>query len=136
VVESKKTASETLLKISDFIKTSINLDINEKKTKIFPVNQGVNTIGFKIYATHKLLRNESKKRIKQKAKKLKRLIVEEKITSRKAEQIFNSWLGHACNGNSINFINSLIKRNDYIYIDIKGKIRINEDKLKGETHDN
>lgn len=61
-----------------------------------------------------LLRNESKKRIKQKLRKLKVLLIEEKITIEKVEQILNSWLGHAEQANSYTFVQSLIQRFDYI----------------------
>ena len=119
-----------------FIKQELNLNHNEDKTDIFPVDQGVNAIGFKIHTTHRLLRNESKKTIKRKTKKMRRLIVEGKMTKEKAEQILNSWLGHAKHGSSYNFIRRLLERHDYIYVDKKGALRVDIDKLKkeGEEH--
>ena len=44
----------------------------------------------------------------------------------KAEQIFNSWYGHSKHANSFNFIKSLIKKNDYVYLDNKNIIRVKE----------
>lgn len=135
ITKDKSEAIKTLDEMNKFIEKTLNLKANIKKTKFFPINQGVNTVGFKIHATHKLLRNDSKKRIKQKAKKLRSLIAGGKITPRKAEQIFNSWLGHANTGSSKNFIDSLILRNDYLFLDSKGKIRVNVDKLNGGKHE-
>ena len=135
-VESKEKAREVRGLVCVFIKQELNLNHNEDKTDIFPVDQGVNAIGFKIHTTHRLLRNESKKTIKRKTKKMRRLIVEGKMTKEKAEQILNSWLGHAKHGSSYNFIRRLLERHDYIYVDKKGALRVDIDKLKkeGEEH--
>jgi hypothetical protein len=73
-----------------------------------------------------LLRNDSKKRIKQKLRKFKPLLIEEEITIEKVEQILNSWLGHAELANSYKFIQSLVERFDYIKLvkkKVNGKIK-------------
>lgn len=101
--------------------TKLNLELNENKTKIFPIAQGVNAIGFKIYATHMLLRNDSKKKIKRKLKKFRPMLIEEKITIEKVEQILNSWHGHAELADSYKFIQSLLNRFDYIELTDKIK---------------
>ena len=133
VVESKEKAKEVKRLVAAFLKDKLNLDINKDKTKVFPLNQGVNAVGFKIYATHRLLRNNCKKKIKRKAKKMRHLLEEGKMTVEKAEQILNSWLGHAKHGNSYNFIRRLIGRNDYIYMNRKGVLKVDTKKItKGE----
>ena len=124
IVENKERAQDTLQLMIAFLNEELKLNINQKKTKIFPIEQGVNAYGFKIYKTHRLLRNDSKKKIKRKAKKIRRLIEEKKMTVEKAEQILNSWLGHANNGCSHNFIQGLIERNGYIYMNNKGVLKI------------
>lgn len=129
VVENKEKAREINNLVSSFVRQELNLVCNEDKTKIFPINQGVNAIGFKIHATHRLLRNDSKKTIKRKAKKIRYLLIDGQMTKEKAEQIFNSWLGHAKHGNSRNFIQQLLERNDYIYMDNKGALRVDMSKL-------
>ena len=130
IAPNKEEAKRILKLVRIFTKQILNLELNENKSKVFPINQGVNTIGFKIYATHKLLRNDSKKRIKRKAKKIRKLLSENKISVVKTRQIFNSWLGHAKHGNSYNFINKLIKDNEYIYLNNKGAINVNINKIK------
>ena len=134
IVENKEKAKEIRDSITVFLENKLNLDANKDKTKIFPINQGINAVGFKIHTTHRLLRNDSKKKIKRKAKKMKHLIEEGNMTVEKAEQILNSWLGHAKHGNSYNFIKRLIERSDYIYINSKGVLKIDTSKLqrKGE----
>ena len=114
IVENKERAKEVLGLIESRVEAKLQLKLNKKKTKIFPIRQGVNAIGFKIYPTHMLLRDESKRRIKRKLRKFKPMLIEERITIEKVEQILNSWYGHAELANSYNFIQSLLEKFDYI----------------------
>ncbi len=133
-VRNKNVAREVKEKICHYLNRTLDLVANKNKTKIFPMSQGINAVGFKIHPTHRLLRNGSKKRIKRKAKKMRSLIEKGCMTVEKAEQILNSWLGHAKHGNSYNFIQRLIERNDYICLR-EGVLRVNADKVKarGDT---
>lgn len=128
-VEDKERALEVQEEITQFLYSVLHLEAHEGKTRIFPIEQGVNSLGFKIYTTHRLLRNDSKKKIKRKAKRMRRLLREGSLKKEKAEQIFNSWLGHAKNGSSHNFIQSLLAKHDYLYLDNKGTFKINEEVL-------
>ena len=114
IVENKERAKEVFELIRIKVEIVLCLKFNVNKSKIFPLAQGVNAVGFKIYPTHMLLRNESKKRIKQTLRKLKDLIVDEEMTVELAEQKLNSWLGHAEQANSYTFIQSLVEKFDYI----------------------
>jgi RNA-directed DNA polymerase len=125
IVESKEKATMLLSAIKRFLSDQLKLEININKSKIFPIAQGVNTVGFKIHPTHRLLRNDSKKKVKRKVKKMKRLIGEGYLNIKKAEQMLNSWKGHADNGDSYNFIKKLLSKNDHIYLDKKNSLKIN-----------
>lgn len=114
IANGKEKARSALSSIGSFADVHLNLQLNCDKSKIFPIEQGVNTVGFKIYSTHLLLRNDSKKKIKRKLSKFKRLLIEEKITPEKVEQILNSWLGHAKQCNYWNFLCKLLNKFDYI----------------------
>lgn len=131
VVESKEKACEVLSAITGFIMQELRLSPNENKTKIYPINQGVNVVGYKIYSTHMLLRNDSKKKVKRKIRAMPKLIVEGRLTVKKAEQMLNSWGGHAEHADSYNFIVSLLERFDFLYLDKKGKLRIDKEVIYG-----
>ena len=123
-------------KIISFLNERLHLKANAKKTKVFSINQGVNSVGFKIYATHRLLRNDSKKKIKRKARKMKGLIHTGKMKPEKAEQILNSWHGHARHGCSYNFIEKqLIGKHGFIYVSRKGTIKIDEKQIRKDDDD-
>lgn len=136
IVKNKETAKKILNKLTKFYQEELNLKMSEDKTKIFPLAQGVNAIGFKIHPTHRLLRNDSKKKIKRKSKRFPNSIAEGRMTAEKAEQILNSWLGHAKHGNSYNFIQSLLKRNDYLYLNYKGVLKVDSDKTEAKEGKN
>ena len=116
--------------VEDFAVTHLYVKLNKDKTKISPISQGINSVGFKIRGTHMLLRNNSKKKIKRKVKAMPRLILNGSVTIRKAEQMLNSWLGHANHGSSYNFIQSLLRKHSFLYMVGKDKIRINEEELQ------
>ena len=63
---------------------------------------------------------------------MRHLLIEKKMTTEKAEQILNSWLGHAKNGCSHNFVKGLIERNDYIYMNNKNVLKVDTNKLQKE----
>ncbi len=133
VCRDKAEARRLLALIKQFVEEKLSLRLNENKTKISPINQGVNAIGFKIRTTHMLLRDDCKARIKRNIKAMPELILEGKMTVRKAEQKLNSWKGHADHCDSYNFICKLIEKYDFIYIVKKGKrevLKINVDKLE------
>ena len=126
IVENKEKAKEVLELIRIKVETTLGMKLNEKKSKIFPIAQGVNFIGFKIYTTHMLLRNESKKTVKQKLRKFKPMLIKGEMTIEKAEQILNSWYGHAEQANSYIFVQSLLEKFDYI--ELIEKIKNNKKK--------
>lgn len=115
-VEDKDKADIVLRLIREFVEEKLGLKLNVDKTKTFPIAQGLNAIGYKIYVTHRLLRNDSKKKIKRKIKAMPHLIKEGKLTVEKAEQILNSWKGHAEHANSHNFIQGLLEKYDFLYL--------------------
>ena len=124
IVENKTRAIETLKQVELFLESQLNLSLNKKKTKYFPVRQGVNAIGYKIYTTHKLLRDSSKRKIKRKARAMPALLRSGKLTPEKAEQILNSWRGHASHADAYNFTRQLMKRNKFIVMQKKSQRKV------------
>ena len=128
VLPDKDAAREALTRCTYFLRDRLNLVANPKKTKIFPLAQGVNAFGYKIWTTHRLLRDNSKRKMKRKIKAFPHLIEEGRLTEEKANQMLASWQGHAQHGNSENFIRSLESRYPYIKRD-KGKLKLDTSKL-------
>lgn len=126
VLADKGVAQEAKKLCAAFLADSLHLDINTKKTQIFPIKNGVNAFGFKIKPNYRLLRNDSKRKIKRKIRKMPSLIKEGRMTAETANQILASWSGHAKHGSTQNFARSLVERWPYLIMDEKGIIKIKD----------
>ena len=114
VVNSKKEAQENLVKIKNFLYSRLDLETNNK-TKIFPVKQGVNAYGYKIYKNHMKLRDSSKNKMKRKIRKMDQKLENSEITLKEVQQSVSSWIGHAKHANSYGLIIHIFK--DYPYLE-------------------
>jgi len=131
IVKNRERAQCVLNEIKSYTQKVLHLDLHSKKSKIFPLAQGVNSVGFKIHPTHRLLRNDCKKKIKRKVRKMPHLIKEGRMTACKADQMLGSWGGHAKYGSSYNFIQRLATKFEHLCEDNRGMLRINEEITSG-----
>ena len=72
IIESKEKTKELLEKIKGLLDKNLKLELNSK-TAYFKQNQGINYCGFRIWKTHRLLREQSKKKMKRKLKNFQKL---------------------------------------------------------------
>ncbi|WP_237716597.1 reverse transcriptase/maturase family protein [Brevibacillus sp. CF112] len=118
IVPTKAEAQELLKRMREFLKKHLRLDTN-KKTHTFPLEQGVNAYGFKIWTTHKLVRNQSKRAMKRRIKAMDKKLKAGIIKKKDVQQAVNSWLGHARHSNSHNLAKKVF--NKYSYIKVEGE---------------
>lgn len=95
-VENKEKARIIIDVASKFVEERLHLSLNKNKTTFFPINHCINGVGYKIWPTHKKLRDSSKKSIKK-------ILKEEKDIVKLRDRI-SSWLASAEKANSYNFI--------------------------------
>lgn len=106
IVKTKKEAIETLNKIKEFLHTNLKLELN-KKTQIFKSKQGVNFCGYKINEYRLKIRDKGKRKLKNKVKKLEKLVKEGKITSKEAHKYLAGHMGYIKIANVKNLIEKL-----------------------------
>lgn len=94
------------------------LEFNQK-TQIYPIRQGINTLGFKIYTDHKLVRDQSKRAMKRRIKAMDRKLKEGLIDEKAVQQSVNSWLGHARHSNSYNLAKKIFAKYPYVKVEDK-----------------
>jgi hypothetical protein len=99
LVENKNAAIKLYNDIRDFLKTELNLSLNDK-SRYYPSSMGVNFCGYRVFETHRLIRNGSKKKIRKKVKLWNKLYEKEKLDTLSLTLSFNSWLGHIKHSNS------------------------------------
>lgn len=88
--------------IEDFLSDKLDLRLNGK-TGIFPVSQGVDFLGYRIWADHRLLRKRSTKRIKRALKHFQKIYAQDAIDLDQINATVQSWLGHAKHADSYHF---------------------------------
>lgn len=124
VVETREQAQELKSNMIWYLKEHLKLETNEK-TKIYPIDQGVNAYGYKIWTTHMLVRNQSKRKMKRRIKSMDAKLQAGELELDYVQQCVNSWLGHARHSNSYNLCKKIFKK--YPYIDVESdKYRFGE----------
>lgn len=118
IVDGKFAAQCLKEEICRFLEERLNMVANPKKSQIFPLAQGVNAYGYKIWTTHRLVRDQSKRAAKRRIKAMDRKLKSGAIEMSEITQSVNSWLGHARHSNSYNLVKKIYK--PYPYIKIEG----------------
>lgn len=116
LVKDKEEAISKFLKITNFLKEKLDLDINHK-SKYYPSDMGVDFCGYRVFYTHKLIRNRSKRKIRSNIKKWKRLNKKGKLNLQNLESSFQSWKAHIKHANSYNLEKKYSNKIDDILIE-------------------
>jgi retron-type reverse transcriptase len=93
--------------ITEFLAEKLALGMNSK-TKIFAAAQGVDFLGYRIWATHRLLRKGSIKRMKHALRHFIRLYAGGDITLGRINASVQSWLGHCSHADTYNLRKRLL----------------------------
>ena len=80
--------------LREFLRERLALELNSK-TNIFPMAQGVNFLGYRIWPTHRLLRKSSAKRMRQKLRYFAAGYATREFTFDEINASVQSWVGHA-----------------------------------------
>lgn len=105
-------------KISTYLQKYLKLELNSK-SRYYKNSIGLNFCGYKIYETHKLLRNNCKKKIKRKINKWNKDYLMNKQNYSKVFSSWNSFISHSKHANSYNFrvkMHKLILANDHLEV--------------------
>lgn len=86
--------------IAYFLKEHLLLELNSK-TQVFPAkSRGIDFLGYRIWPTHRLLRNSTKKRICRALKIFSKSYSQRTISAKDINARVQSWLGHMKHCNS------------------------------------
>jgi RNA-directed DNA polymerase len=73
----------------------LRLRLHATKNVVFPVNQGIRFLGYRVFATHRLLVQENVWRFRRRLRKMQRQYAECAMSLDQARQRIVSWIGHA-----------------------------------------
>ncbi len=79
---------------------SIKLEFSGKKTNVFPICRGIDFLGYRLFAFHRLIRKSTVKRFLQGIKAKIRHYLSKEISFEKLMESFNSWEAYLVHGNS------------------------------------
>ncbi len=96
-----------------FLWGKLRLKTNHK-TQVFPVakagGRALDFLGYRVYATHRLLRKNSVKRIKKNLKKYRQAASNGTLTITDVSRKLQSWIGHASHANSYKLRKKLLSQ--------------------------
>lgn len=114
LAKTKKECIYLKNEIELFLKEKLHLKLNNK-SRYYPSAMGVNFCGYRIFSTHKLLRLNSKKKIKRRVKKWNYLYSKNKLEFTRISLQLNSWLGHVSHCNSYNLQNKVLNSCNFLF---------------------
>lgn len=109
VFPNKEAAQKALTQIKGFLSVELRLQLNQK-TQIFPVKNGVNFCGYKIWTTHMKIRTESKRRIKRKLRKFREKYRAGEMDAEDIRRVLVSWMGYAKHADSYWLIHKILNQ--------------------------
>lgn len=82
--------------IAAFLRNRLALELNHK-TAVFPVSQGIDFLGYRIWTYRRILRKAYVKRIKRMMRRFERDYAVGRITQEEIRRVMSSWNGRAMN---------------------------------------
>ena len=109
LLKDRETCIKYKLLIENFLKKELKLELN-RKSKYFPNKMGINFCGYRIFETHRLLRNSSKRRIKRRIRRWNKKYLNNDLNIQRIIPKINSWLGHVVHCNSYNLTKKVLNK--------------------------
>lgn len=110
LVKTKEEAKEIFVKIKKFLWENLNLELNHK-SKYYPSSMGMDFCGYRVYYTHRLVRNRSKNAMKKRIKKWNYLSeTGQQLDKKLISQSISSWKGHIKHASSYNLYKSYLRK--------------------------
>lgn len=116
VLDSKEECKKIKKQIEDFLKDELLLELNEK-SRYYPSHMGVDFCGYRIFTTHRLLRNSNKIKIKKYVKTWNKLYNKKSLNIHKTLLSLKSWRGHISHCDSYKLERKILSSCDFIYMD-------------------
>ena len=112
---SKTILEDYKVKINEFLKEELKLELHPDKSKILQLNKGVGFLGFRIFFYHTLIKKKNVYHFKRKFRKLfddyrKGLVEREKVI-----ETFQGWLAYASHADTFKYRKKIIKIFDEIF---------------------
>lgn len=108
--DNKKKLREIKKQVQEFLKDKLKLELHPKKANVFPINGGIDFLGYRIYGSYRLLRKSTVKRFIKRTKIYQEKLKNDLISEEKFNQSLQSWLAYAKFAHSWQLRKSLSKK--------------------------
>jgi len=105
--EDKPTLHAWRAEIADFL-VNLRLVLHPKKSVVFPVKNGVDFVGFRVFPTHVRLRRSSVRRFTRRLRRLREAYLAGQMAFEEVNTSIRSWVAHAAYANSYNLRRRLL----------------------------
>jgi len=96
----KQKLNQAKEQIGVFLKEKLKLELNPKKVRIFPIEQGIDFLGYRVFDTYRILRKNTVKRFIKRTKYYQKKSNKGLLSFEKLDHTLQSWLNYARWGNS------------------------------------
>jgi retron-type reverse transcriptase len=107
--DDKRRLHEVRLELERFLDT-LRLQIHHKKSVVFPCDQGLRFLGYRVCPTHRLLAQESLRRFRRRMRWMQREFARGRIGFDAIRPRIMSWIGHARHANTYRLRTDLFYR--------------------------
>lgn len=108
LANSKSFLHEAKSKISEFL-VSLRLKLHPVKCQIFPVKDGTDFLGYRVFPTHRLVRKGSVTRFRRRMRHFQKSYANGRIPIIHIRQSIQSWLGYISHADSYGLSKKLLK---------------------------
>ena len=97
--DDKRHLGDVRERVKDFL-VGLRLRLHPKKSVIFPVNDGIRFLGYRVLPTHRLLVKENVRRFRRRVRRMQRDYAAWRVSFAAVHQRLMSWNGHARQANT------------------------------------
>jgi retron-type reverse transcriptase len=90
----KKRLNRDKERIRSFLRDELKLELHPKKAEVFPIDKGVDFLGYVIRDNRRLLRKSTVNRFLKKKKRYEKMTEKDEVSPQSAENIRASWRGY------------------------------------------
>ncbi len=95
LAQDKERLHEDRKRIKTFLRDNLKLELHPKKAEVFPVDKGVDFLGYVVLGNRRLLRKSTVKRFLKKKKRYMAMLANGKLPEESLQGIYASWRGYA-----------------------------------------
>ena len=107
--DDKRRLHEVRVEVECFLET-LRLQIHQDKSVVFPCDQGIRFLGYRVFPTHRLLAQENVRRFRRRMRWMQREFATGRIGFDAIRPRIMSWIGHARHADTYRLRSDLFRR--------------------------